>query len=177
MILIFLDTEFTGLDQPSPRLISLGMVAENGAEFYAELPQKDYLTSCDPWVWKNVLPLLKGGDCEMPLDVLRPRLGEWFDALGAVRIVTDSPEFDFELLRGVLDPWPANVARLPLRFDSTSLGISTQQALASIRDSYFSSTRPEHHALHDAHALRQMWLGAAMLPEMTEWLQKTGMQK
>ncbi|MCZ8132571.1 MAG: hypothetical protein O9284_14900 [Steroidobacteraceae bacterium] len=56
---IFIDTEFT--DLRAPQLISLGLVAEDGREFYAErcdLP----VDACTPFVERKVLPLL-GATC------------------------------------------------------------------------------------------------------------------
>lgn len=58
MIKVFLDTEFTALDKTAS-LISIGLAAETGAMFYAEI------TSYDPadasqWVQENVLPHLSG---------------------------------------------------------------------------------------------------------------------
>ena len=58
MTKIFLDTEFTGLHQHTT-LISVGLAAENGNVFYAELT--DYnKTQADEWIRLNVLPLLSG---------------------------------------------------------------------------------------------------------------------
>ncbi|MCB1711064.1 MAG: 3'-5' exoribonuclease [Candidatus Riesia sp.] len=51
---LFLDTEFTGL-KTNAQLISIGIVAEDGSEFYAEF--NDYETPTQ-WVVDNVLPLL-----------------------------------------------------------------------------------------------------------------------
>ena len=43
MTLLFLDTEFTGLGQRSPNLISMGLVSEDGRHsFYAELTPESY---------------------------------------------------------------------------------------------------------------------------------------
>lgn len=58
MMRIFLDTEFTGLHQHTT-LISIGLAAENGAMFYAELSDYDR-DQVDSWVRTNVLPLLSG---------------------------------------------------------------------------------------------------------------------
>lgn len=50
---LFLDTEFTGLHQGST-LISLGIIAESGEEFYAEFT--DYDThQLNPWLEENVM--------------------------------------------------------------------------------------------------------------------------
>jgi hypothetical protein len=51
-MLVFLDTEFTGfLD---PKLISIGMIAGTGEEFYAEVPFPD--SSCSTFVQKTTIP-------------------------------------------------------------------------------------------------------------------------
>lgn len=49
---IFFDTEFTGLRQ-NTTLISIGCVAENGAQFYAELDDFD-LSQVDEWIKEHV---------------------------------------------------------------------------------------------------------------------------
>lgn len=61
-MILFLDTEFTGLDQDKPDLISIALVDEKGREFYAELPTSHYAVQCNEWVHFNVLPHLWGGD-------------------------------------------------------------------------------------------------------------------
>ncbi|MDA8381756.1 MAG: 3'-5' exoribonuclease [Betaproteobacteria bacterium] len=174
-MLIFLDTEFTGLDQRSPSLISIGLVTEDGGrEFYAELPESDYLACCDPWVFKHILALLDGHHT-LPPGELKMRLQNWISELGNVRIVTDSPECDFTFLRGILDPWPASVAPVPLRFDSYSLGSDYQAQLGEHKHAYFGPDRPPHHALHDAKALRQMWVMAKHLPAFQAWAARVGL--
>ena len=153
-MLIFLDTEFTGLNQRRPRLISVGLVAEDGRKFYAELPMESYYKNCATWTTQNVLPLLNGGDCIMQPDVLRQRLAEWISEFGDVRIVTDAPIFDFAFLRSTLGyPWPANIDPKPIWFD-------TRMAVEQF-ESYFTTDKPRHHSLHDANALHQAWQSLA----------------
>lgn len=55
---IFLDTEFTGLHQHTT-LISIGLAAENGDVFYAELTDFDPL-QVDEWLKINVLSHISG---------------------------------------------------------------------------------------------------------------------
>jgi len=55
---VFFDTEFTGLHQKTT-LISIGIVAEDGREFYAELSDYDH-TQVDDWLSVNVIENLKG---------------------------------------------------------------------------------------------------------------------
>lgn len=60
----FLDTEFSERGHCYPvELISIGIVAEDGREFYRENKQLDHLdleVVCNEWVRKNVLPHLTG---------------------------------------------------------------------------------------------------------------------
>lgn len=53
--IIFWDTEFSSLNPYKGELLSIGMVKPNGEELYFELKPQGTL---DPWVKKNVLPLL-----------------------------------------------------------------------------------------------------------------------
>ena len=56
-MLLFLDTEFTDFPNLICDPISIGLVDENGREFYAELI--DYRDdACSPFVRQNILPLL-----------------------------------------------------------------------------------------------------------------------
>ncbi len=56
---IFFDTEFTGLHQKTT-LISIGMVAEDGREFYAEFIDFDH-KQADDWIQNNVIKNLSLG--------------------------------------------------------------------------------------------------------------------
>lgn len=161
---LFLDTEFSGLSQRWPRLISIGLVSEDGEHsFYAELPTECYLPECTSWVRENIVPLLEGGDCVMEPDTLRHRLSDWLSRQGDARIATDAPDFDFAFLSAAVGVWPANVARKAIRFDSYALGSAHRDFVDAGRASYFESGMPAHHALHDAKALRHTWLQAQAL--------------
>lgn len=153
-MILFLDTEFTGLGQRWPRLISIGLISEDGHEFYAELNVEGYIEKCSPWVKENVLPLLEGGNCVMQPDELRQRLRAWISTLGTVQIATDS-QIDFDLIRATLDPWPANLAQKPqfLHFDADA-GERFSVAL----DNAFAKGLRRHHALDDAKANRLGWI-------------------
>ena len=75
-MLVFLDTEFTRLTRPD--LISMGLVTEDGREFYAE--RTDYFeTHCSDFVRETVKPLLgrvPGAACSQA--ELTDRVREWF---------------------------------------------------------------------------------------------------
>jgi hypothetical protein len=68
----FLDTEFSELGPSKPiQLISVGIVAEDGREFYIESSECDYL-EVNPWVRANVIPGLKG--IMLPLSEIADRI-------------------------------------------------------------------------------------------------------
>lgn len=158
-MILFLDTEFTGLGQRWPRLISIGLVSEDGQyAFYAELAAEGYIDKCAPWVRENVLPLLEGGDRIMQPDELRQRLAEWIGALGAVRIAVDGGNsLDFSFLRSTLVPWPANVDGKPeiLLFDA-----DRGERFINAMEKSFAEGLRRHHALDDAKANRLGWIAA-----------------
>jgi len=175
-LLLFIDTEFTGLNQRWPRLISMGLVSEDGQHsFYVELPPESYMDKCSPWVVANILPLLECGDRVMGPEQLRQRLSEWICSMGNVRIVTDAPKFDFAFLRATLEPWPANVDPNPIRFDTRVLGESHKETLEIYRGAYFTPSKPEHHSLHDAWALRRAWQRAKALDAFQAYAAKLGL--
>ncbi len=62
----FLDTEFSERGPVYPvQLISIGIVAEDGREFYAENWECDW-GGCNEWVKTNVLPHLSGPRLTLP---------------------------------------------------------------------------------------------------------------
>lgn len=66
MIQAFFDSEFTTLEKDGVRkLISIGCVAQDGREFYAELSDTWHPFNCSDFVVATVLPLLQGGECLM----------------------------------------------------------------------------------------------------------------
>ncbi len=55
-MLTFLDTEFSGLGQSDPKLISLALVTEDAArEFYVEFADTWYLADCAEFVRSDIL--------------------------------------------------------------------------------------------------------------------------
>lgn len=60
---VFFDTEFTGLHQQTT-LISIGCVAENERQFYAEFTDYDQ-SQVDEWIVNNVLSHLQYANCEI----------------------------------------------------------------------------------------------------------------
>lgn len=155
-MLLFFDTEFTGLDQAKPDLISIGLVDENGREFYAELPESHWTVQCNEWGHFNVVPHLWRGDYVQSEASVRDRLTAWIEDIpDHAVIVTDCPDVDFfGQLIPLLRQWPKNLHNWPMQFSTWSMGDEQQPMLQKLIDDYHSSERPKHHALHDAHSLR-----------------------
>lgn len=109
---VYFDTEFTGLHKDTT-LISIGLIAENGKEFYAELTDFDE-SQCDKWIEENVLKnlILSGndefadrlGEKENATVVLGNKhdvmteLSEWFSQFDNVQPVSDVCHYDMVLL-------------------------------------------------------------------------------
>lgn len=71
---VFIDTEFT--DLLDPLLISIGMVADTGEKFYAEVPYLD--DKCTPFVREAVLPQLgRHPDFSCSVSDLSMKLRQW----------------------------------------------------------------------------------------------------
>ncbi len=153
-MLLFLDTEYTGLSHPAHarKLLSLALVAEDGsAEWYAELDGWE-LADCDPWVQRHVLPLMTS--TRLSRDAARASLQDWFATRPrSVQAACDS-DIDWRFLLGLLGDRPPNLAAQ--RHDLAPL-IDTASYNNTLT-AYFAKGHPEHHALHDAQAYRLGWL-------------------
>lgn len=141
---IFLDTEFT--DFFDPHLISIGMVAETGEEFYAEVPYPD--EACSAFVREAVIPLLgrfPGSEC--PLEDLRSRILTWLSIVRnrdeQVDICIDY-QTDWELFCVALD------YRVPGWCIQRMVAMNINELLRY--DYHKKNGNEEHHALYDARA-------------------------
>lgn len=168
-MLIFCDTEFTGLHQTNARLISMALVAGERNTFYAELPEGDgwARNECSAFVMDHVLPMLKGGRNQVARSDLKGKLLEWWarDTRPA-QIACDSP-IDFQYLKAILgEEWPAHVggkSYYDLRplVDTTIYDATVQR--------YYRADRPRHNALNDARAYRLGWLAWKRSGQQTVW--------
>lgn len=139
---IFIDTEFT--DFIDTHLISLGMAAESGEEFYVEVPYPD--SSCSAYVREAVLPLLgaiPNASCQVA--DLCIKMTTWLETIKReneyLEICFDF-QTDWDLFADALDyrvpPWcrprliNKNINKL-LRYEF-----------------HAKNKLPEHHALYDA---------------------------
>lgn len=158
---IFFDTEFTDINpMTTPALISIGVVAPDGREFYAELIDTYTKDMCSAFVIENVLPLLDDGDCRMFEAQLAVRLKDWIEKLGEEEVVlhSDSPSHDWPLVASIFDEygWPANLLRKcgEIGFKSPSKWRKYQAGLATF---WKDHSAQQHHALVDARSLDVAW--------------------
>lgn len=141
---VFIDTEFT--DFVDPQLISIGLVAQSGEEFYAEVPYE--VRECSEFVKAAVLPLLGyAPHAEMTMDDLYVQMTNWLrlvrpkdeDVFICYDYQTDWDLF-YDALDGRVPPW---CKRHPVADRINEL----------LRYEFHRKNKmPEHHALNDARA-------------------------
>ena len=149
-MLIFLDTEFTNFIDA--RLISIGLVSEDGREFYAEVAGIDPF-HCTPFVCETVLPLLGANESLIlsPAD-LRSKLREWLAQFSSSDIIVFDFNLDYLLLLHAVGETPA------AKIEYVSGAILASDVYDAARNETFAGDRPQHHALTDAHAMRNGYL-------------------
>lgn len=144
MTRLFIDTEFTSLQAPD--LISVGLVGEDGREYYAE--RSDFpLAACTPFVVAEVLPLLGPESARRPFGAIQHELRAWlapYRSGEAIVCCDDHRDWTLfcELMGDSVPPW-VRVERIASRLDERVLV------------EYFA--RPgvrRHHALDDARGNR-----------------------
>ncbi len=108
VMIIFLDTEFTGLHKGTS-LVSLALVANNGKEFYAEFNDYDS-NQVDDWIAANVFSKLEFNEEQTALfenrttfkmknnkGAVAVKLQEWINQFDFVEIWADVPAYDWVL--------------------------------------------------------------------------------
>ena len=160
-MLIFFDTEFTGL-VVDPQLISIGFVAEDGRTFYAELSDTWRPENVGDFARVAVLPQLEGDGCLMTMQELTQRLTAWLENFEQpVKLATDSLAWDWSWVQEIFYPietWPANVDGKPLLLTMNYLR-NYDQFCHTVERAFASGLR-RHHALEDAKANRLGWIAA-----------------
>ncbi|MFM0059672.1 3'-5' exoribonuclease [Paraburkholderia phytofirmans] len=140
---IFLDTEFTNLQDRE--LVSLGLVAENGSEFYGESTDFD-LSRCSEFVRETVLPQLGSpAGRAMPVDQLRLAVTDWLQSVP----VRDHPIlcYDYDGDRELLERLMGG--QLPKRWRTENIWTRLDAARL---EAFFAEHGHRHHALWDARA-------------------------
>lgn len=147
---LFMDTEFT--DFKNPKLISIALVASSGDEFYAEAEYP--LDECSDFVRATVLPLLNQGKKPLSLEEVRAALVNWIEAMRQdepVLICYDS-EYDRKMFDQIFN------GNMPLGVVLRNLGPSYVNKLKQY-EFHVRHKQVEHHALHDARALKYAFRG------------------
>lgn len=154
---IFFDTEFTGLHQ-NTTLISIGIVDENGREFYAELNDYDK-DQLDPWISENVIDNLTGQNT-IDSESLKSQLVTWLKTYDEVEVWSDCLAYDwvlFDAIFGGAFNKPKNVYYIP--FDICTLfklkgvdpDISREEFVGN------AGSENKHNALHDARVIKDCY--------------------
>ena len=151
---VYLDTEFTQFTQP--HLISLGLVAEDGREFYAVL--KDYpRQQCSEFVREVVLPIIEHWP-SVALDrrELRESVSQWLNSCAEPTEIVCDFAIDAELLIDLIGGNTEHELRMFNISRVKVMAVSEYEQVAAAVDTYFTAPRqwPRHHALEDARALR-----------------------
>ncbi|MHB1115171.1 3'-5' exonuclease family protein [Sideroxydans sp.] len=158
---VFFDTEFTQFRdmEHEPKLISIGLVSEDGREFYCELTDTYQKSDCSDFVLDVVLPLLDGNNLLMEAQ-LASKLKVWIEGLVAEEVVLrcNSPSYDWELVAGLFNfyDWPSNLRKKcgTVDFDKARQTHRYQIGLAIF---WKGNSEQMHHALIDARSMRYAW--------------------
>lgn len=136
----YLDTEFTSLNRYTCKLISLALVVPGGPEFYVELTDAWEEGDCSDFVREIVLPQLNMAAYGRTTEAARIELLNFLQAVGAVEIISDAPDWDWPLLM-----WLAGQGGLPE-------GVESGRISGDVKV-YAECEEPPHHALLDARML------------------------
>lgn len=173
---LFFDTEFTGLHQ-NTTLISIGIVAESGETFYAELTDYDK-SQIDAWLQLNVINNLMYND--LPNDGIileysaenvkmkantnsvKEQLDKWLSQFENVEIWSDCLSYDWVLFNQIFGHAfniPKNVYYIP--FDVCTLfkikGINPDISREKFGCGEVYTEMKKHNALWDAHVIKMCY--------------------
>lgn len=161
---IFLDTEFTSFLNSS-KLISIGLVAEDGSTFYAELSGWKS-SEASEFCHFNVIPLLT--KTPQSFSEVGSSLRTWLEERGECMIATDSLTWDWRWLTQLLSTgFPTNMQHQPLLLTMNYL--HNFDAFEAALEEYFAKVTP-HHALNDAKANRHAWLVSGKDTFLSDWI-------
>lgn len=172
---VFFDCEFTGLHQ-NTTLVSIGLVAEDGRSFYAELEDYDR-SQVDEWIQENVIDnlILASPPRNLPADacylgnreIVRLALTDWLSRFEVVEMWGDCLAYDWvlfcELFGGAFNipknvyyiPFDlATILRIRMQFDSSFDPDTNREELAGL-----PSNKNKHNALHDARVIKACFEG------------------
>lgn len=157
-MLIFFDTEFTGLTD-NPKIISIGLVAENGSEFYAELSDTYHDDDLSDFTREHIIPLLMGGKFTTTQSELKARLKTWIESFDCqVTLATDNAKWDWPFIIELLSDWPTNLSNEYLLLNLNYVK-DADLYFETVKHAYARGLR-KHNALDDAKANRLGWLAS-----------------
>ena len=167
---VFMDTEFTGLHKGTT-LISIGLVAENGKSFYAELTDYDK-SQVDDWLEENVISHLYLDKAQYDrrlrdsydevesvgtADHVKHELEWWLKQFDDIEIWSDCLSYDWVLFNNIFGTAfdiPKNVYYIP--FDICTVfklkGIDPDISREEFIDN--SVEGEKHNALYDAKVIK-----------------------
>ena len=154
---LFFDTEFTGLRQDTT-LISIGVVSEDGREFYAELTDynKSHIT---PWIQENVIDNLGNGEGYWKGDseYIGKHLRKWLSQFEAIEMWADVLAYDWILFNELVADFTNGYPQLPANVHYIPMDIATVMRMKGVdpdinREEFaeMGSSQKKHNALHDA---------------------------
>lgn len=149
---VFLDTEFTNFEKPE--LISIGLVTLTREEFYAEVEYS--LEACSSFVLSTVIPLLSSFE-KCSLAELKVQLSTWIGEIkkGEPVVLCFDSDYDRMMLNIIFE------SDFPTGVSFKRLGASYINKIKQY-EYHVRTKQAEHHALHDARALRyslRPWIG------------------
>lgn len=162
-MLVFFDTEFTGLHE-NPKLISIGLIALDGAhQFYAELSDTYNQTHLSDFALNHVVPLLTGENV-LTFKQLSNILVRWLEEFDdEVMLASDNASWDWPFIEELFkDNWPNNLIREPFLLNINY--IKNADIYYDMVQKSYESGLIKHHALNDAKANMLGWLASESLP-------------
>lgn len=179
---IFFDTEFTGLKKNTD-LISIGLISDDGKEFYAEFTDFDKSKIDDEnWITTNVLnntiafgsvdptdvvldetTYHKGTKSEIAKDLL-----SWFNQFDSIEMISDVCHYDYVLFIDIFgsafdlpEKIPAcchdinqDIANYYMITDADAFDISREEIL---RQNGIYSFGDKHNSLYDARVIKSIY--------------------
>ena len=172
----YFDCEFSGL-QNGTTLISIGIVIENGNEFYAEFLDYDKNQITD-WIRENVISktmmfkdkiksnYLKAVDKNMTVigdtQFVKEKLLLWLSKYKNVKFYSDVLAYDWVLLQGLIADYKDGYPKLPSNVYYIPFDLATYFEMNGIdpdinREEYcdYKDDSDKHNALHDAKVIKK----------------------
>lgn len=159
--IIFYDSEFSSLDPYKGEILSIGLVKMDGSELYLELK---YSGECDPWVKKNILPILKNEKVSREKAI--KQINSFIGARKRPFLVSYVNQYDTIYLYKLFGKTKRPFFWLPIDFASIlfGMGIDPEAYYPDDKKNFFkkigidASKYKNHNALDDARLLREVYL-------------------